>query len=90
MMKLPLLRADKKPRPGKASKASLATLFARYFIIAMAAELAIIIGFAFMLGKLYQNSDSENARRMLDGPASLLVQELERSRQPAANTPCHS
>ena len=27
---------------------------------------------AFMLGKLYQNSDSENARRMLDGPASLL------------------
>ncbi|WP_226034174.1 ATP-binding protein [Aquitalea palustris] len=78
MMKLPLLRADKKARPGKASKASLATLFARYFIIAMAAELAIIIGFAFMLGKLYQNSDSENARRMLDGPASLLVQELER------------
>jgi hypothetical protein len=44
----------------------------------MAAELAIIIGFAFMLGKLYQNSDSENARRMLDGPASLLVQELQR------------
>ena len=75
MIPLPRLRSDRKTR---SAKPSLATLFARYFIIAMAAELAIIIGFAFMLGKLYQNSDSENARRMLDGPASLLVQELQR------------
>ena len=61
----------------RSGKASLATLFARYFIIAMMVELVIIIGFAFVLGKLYQNTDSENARRMLDGPASLVVDALQ-------------
>lgn len=67
-----------KPLRRRGRKPSLANLFARYFLIAMAAELAIIIGFAFMLGKLYQNSDNESARRTLDGPVALIMRELQR------------
>ncbi|WP_162788177.1 hypothetical protein [Chromobacterium haemolyticum] len=41
-------------------KPSLGTLFARYFFATMLAELIIIIGFGFMVTKLYENSDRDS------------------------------
>ncbi|POZ63849.1 ATP-binding protein [Chromobacterium alticapitis] len=57
-------------------KPTLGTLFARYFLITMLIQLLIIIGFGFLVTKLYQNSDQADKLRFMNGTVSLLQDKL--------------
>ncbi|OQS35115.1 ATP-binding protein [Chromobacterium haemolyticum] len=57
-------------------KPSLGTLFARYFFATMLVELIIIIGFGFLVTKLYENSDRDGKLQFMNGTVTLIRQQL--------------
>ncbi|AUH49455.1 two-component sensor histidine kinase [Chromobacterium sp. ATCC 53434] len=59
-------------------KPSLGTLFARYFLATMLVELLIIIGFGFLVTKLYENSDKAGKVQFMNGTVTLIREQLER------------
>ncbi|UTH75340.1 ATP-binding protein [Chromobacterium sp. IIBBL 290-4] len=58
-------------------KPSLGTLFARYFLATMLVELLIIIGFGFLVTKLYENSDQASKVQFMNGTVSLVRAQLQ-------------
>jgi signal transduction histidine kinase len=57
-------------------KPTLGTLFARYFLITMLVELLIIIGFGFLVTKLYETSDQSSRVHFMNGTVSLIQDRL--------------
>lgn len=55
---------------------SLGTLFARYFLITMLIQLLIIIGFGFLVTKLYENSDQAGKTQFMRGTVALIQDKL--------------
>ncbi|KUM03600.1 two-component sensor histidine kinase [Chromobacterium subtsugae] len=58
-------------------KPSLGTLFARYFLATMLVQLLIIIGFGFLVTKLYEKSDQVSKLEFMNGTIALLRDRLQ-------------
>ncbi|QEL56805.1 ATP-binding protein [Chromobacterium paludis] len=58
-------------------KPSLGSLFARYFLITMLIQLLIIIGFGFLVTKLYENSDQAGKVQFMSGTVALIQDRLK-------------
>ncbi|AXE29410.1 two-component sensor histidine kinase [Chromobacterium phragmitis] len=69
------------PKPRGWFVPSLGSLFARYFLITMLIQLLIIIGFGFLVTKLYASSDQAGKTLFMRGTVSLLQDRL-RERPP--------
>ncbi|OWY37389.1 two-component sensor histidine kinase [Xenophilus sp. AP218F] len=60
---------------------SLGTLFVRYFLATMLVELLIILGFGFLVTKLYQSTDQANKVQFMHGTVMMVQQQLKQHPQ---------